>query len=425
MAALTADGSVAKMRQLSVFVLLVCVASLAAAERPPSPALPEAAQPQAITLTPSHESGQPVVVIGQPRRDPAAGDRTPGEMVDFTLVDQLGRKVTKESLLGTPWVANFIFSTCPSHCPATMNEIFHLQRRLEDVDVKFVTITVDPQTDTVERLQELSKAFGADPERWLFLTGEPSEIQNVIMKGFQQAMQSNPMALAHSLNLMHVDATGTVVGQYRYHFEEPEGPDQLNTLRKVLKGEIETPEENRFKGGPQISMPEVEATGADAPALEAGASPPAREGNEAPVPAWVDRLRTTNALLNGMATVLLLLGFTAVLSGYIETHKRLMLMAFGTSIAFLVCYLTYHGALKHFTGMGHKPYQGDESLLTAYRVILWSHIALAAITPVLASITIYRGLAGLWESHRRIARVTFPIWLYVSVTGVIIYFMNA
>jgi protein SCO1/2/putative membrane protein len=413
---------VSELRRLCGLLLTCCCGIAAAADRPPSPPLP-AAEEQVITLAPSDDPNPPVVVIGEPRKDPAWENRKPGEIVNFTLTDQLGREVTKESLLGTPWVANFIFSRCHSHCPATLNELFHLQRRLEDVDVKFVTITVDPQTDDVARMKELSKAFGADPERWLFLTGEPAEIQNVIMDGFKQPMSSNPMLLAHSMNLMHVDEAGEIIGQYRYHFQEPGAPDQFRVLEQVLEGEIETPAENRFKGGPQITMPEIEGP-ETTEAGDAAAARPVQPAADA-VPAWVERLRTTNALLNGVATVLLLLGFTAILSGHIEVHKRLMLMAFGTSIAFLVCYLTYHGALKHFTGVGHKPYGGDESLLGAYRTILWSHIALAAITPILASITIYRGLAGLWDSHRRIARVTFPIWLYVSATGVIIYFMNA
>ncbi|MCA9053051.1 MAG: DUF420 domain-containing protein, partial [Planctomycetaceae bacterium] len=95
------------------------------------------------------------------------------------------------------------------------------------------------------------------------------------------------------------------------------------------------------------------------------------------------------------------------------------------SVAFLVSYLTYHAGLKHFTGVGHKPYTGADHLLGLYRAILGTHIVLAAIVPVLAIITIRRGLNQQWESHRKIAKITFPIWLYVSVTGVVIYFMNA
>jgi protein SCO1/2/putative membrane protein len=102
----------------------------------------------------------------------------------------------------------------------------------------------------------------------------------------------------------------------------------------------------------------------------------------------------------------------------------MMLFAFAVSVAFLASYLTYHGGLKHYTGVGHKPYSGDPSLQGVYRGLLVTHIILAAAVPVLAIITIRRGLKQQWESHRKIAKITFPIWLYVSVTGVVIYFMN-
>lgn len=343
-------------------------------------------------------------------------------MVPFTLTDQQGRTVTRESLLGRPWVANFIFSTCPTHCPATLREIYEMQRRLRDTDVRFVTFTVDPATDTVERLHEVSKAFGADPERWLFLTGEPAELHKVIADGFQQVMVANPMQLAHSLNLMHVDATGRIVGKYRYHFQEPEGPDQLNLLRQVLLGQLETPEANRFVPNVAPSdLPSSSASTSEQPAATSAGSDAAPDS----VPAWVDRLRTTNALLNGLATLLLLAGLSAIKGQRVELHKRLMLTAFGVSVVFLACYLTYHGGLKHYTGVGHKPYAGAPSLLAVYRLILGTHIVLAAVVPVLAIVTIRRGLTAQWEAHRRIAKVTFPIWLYVSVTGVVIYFMNA
>ncbi|MFV0442312.1 MAG: DUF420 domain-containing protein [Planctomycetaceae bacterium] len=373
-----------------------------------------------IVLEPSEDPTP--VVIGQPRLDGTG--RLPGKMVDFKLQDQLGREVTRESLLGQPWVANFIFAECPTHCPATLSQIYELQRRLKDTDVKFVTVTVNPAQDTVAKMAELSKAFGADPERWLFLTGEPVEISKLIVDGFQQVMVSNPMRLAHSLNLMHVDAQGNIVGQYRYHFQEPEGPDQINLLRQVLLGQIETPDDNKFVPDAAAKIVSQALTNGDVVAGDA-ALPAADSASDSPVvPAWVDRLRTTNAMLNSLATLLLLAGFWAIKSGQPQLHKRLMLFAFAVSVAFLATYLTYHGALKHFTGVGHKPYAGAAALQGVYRVLLVSHILLAAVTPILAVITIYRGLKEQWDRHRKIAKITFPIWLYVSITGVVIYFMN-
>ncbi len=375
-----------------------------------------------IPLVPTRDGDQPTITIELPPTSAGSG-AVSNEIPPFTLVDQQGRTVTRETLLGSPWVANFIFARCPTHCPYTLREVFELQERTQGTDVKFVTVTVDPANDTVEKMAELSKAFAADPDRWLFLTGEAAEIRKLIMDGFKQPMESSPMALAHSLNLMHVDAEGKVIGQYRYHFQEPNAADELQVLRRVLEGKIETPVKNRF----MASIPagaRAEGTVEDMPAAEAGDS--------GSVPQWVDRLRTTNAMLNGLATLLLLTGLAAIAAGSIRLHRRMMMTAFLVSVAFLASYLTYHGALKHFTGIGHKPYAGSKSLETAYRTILWSHIALAAVTPILAIITIVRGFRAdrtqLPEDvagHRRIARITFPIWLYVSITGVIIYFMNA
>ncbi|MEZ6065755.1 MAG: DUF420 domain-containing protein [Planctomycetaceae bacterium] len=335
---------------------------------------------------------------------------------------------SRETLAGKPWIANFIFISCESHCPATLREMYNLQRQLRETDVHFVTITVDPITDTQERMAEKAKAFGADPDRWLFLTGDPLQVRKLITQGFQQTMEASPMRTAHSLNLMHVDASGKVVGKYRYHYADPTGPDELAKLRRVLEGRLETPEENRFVPAITTTAPVTGPTATEvlaAASAQASKSPDGLSDKASPaVPGWVDRLRGTNALLNGLATVLLLAGFGAIKSGQTSLHKRLMLTAFATSVAFLACYLTYHGALKHFTGVGHKPYGGDADWLNVYRTVLWTHIALAAITPVLAIVTIRRGLKEDWPAHRRIAKITFPIWLYVSVTGVMIYFMN-
>ncbi len=140
-------------------------------------------------------------------------------------------------------------------------------------------------------------------------------------------------------------------------------------------------------------------------------------------PDWVRALPGVNAALNGLATLLLVCGYALIRQGKVKGHKRAMLSAFAASIAFLACYAAYHCALRHFTGEGSKPFLGIGAIRTVYFTILISHIVLAALVPVLASITIYRGLHSQWERHKRIAKVTFPIWLYVSVTGVTIYVM--
>lgn len=140
-------------------------------------------------------------------------------------------------------------------------------------------------------------------------------------------------------------------------------------------------------------------------------------------PDWVLILPGVNAALNGLATLLLVAGYLKIRQRRIRQHKKLMLSAFATSILFLVCYLAYHFGLHYYTGQSGRPFQGTGAVRTVYLTILITHVLLAMAVPFLASMTIWRAYRQDWERHMRIARVTFPIWLYVSVTGVIIYLM--
>ncbi len=130
----------------------------------------------------------------------------------------------------------------------------------------------------------------------------------------------------------------------------------------------------------------------------------------------VSMLPLVNASLNGVTTILLLIGYLFIRKKMIDKHKIVMLSAFGTSSLFLVSYVIYH-----WFKSGPKLYAGDYQ--TVYYFILLTHIILAAIIIPLALFTLYRGLSTQIEKHRKVAKITFPIWLYVSVTGVIIYSM--
>ncbi|MFL3015488.1 MAG: DUF420 domain-containing protein [Candidatus Neomarinimicrobiota bacterium] len=130
----------------------------------------------------------------------------------------------------------------------------------------------------------------------------------------------------------------------------------------------------------------------------------------------VSMLPFVNALLNGITTLLLITGYFLIRTRKINAHKTVMLTSFGTSSLFLVSYVIYH-----WFKSGPKSYIGDYQ--TIYYFILISHIILAAIIIPLALFTLYRGWVSQIEKHRRIAKITLPIWLYVSVTGVIIYQM--
>ena len=131
----------------------------------------------------------------------------------------------------------------------------------------------------------------------------------------------------------------------------------------------------------------------------------------------VHYLPTINAALNATATVLLVVGLILIKQRREQAHKIIMLAAFGVSMLFLACYLWYHFQV------GHVKFAGPEPIRTVYHIMLQSHVLLAATVPVLAGRTIYLGLADRRMAHRRWAKWTFPIWLYVSVTGVVIYVM--
>ncbi|HIA85399.1 MAG TPA: DUF420 domain-containing protein [Candidatus Marinimicrobia bacterium] len=130
----------------------------------------------------------------------------------------------------------------------------------------------------------------------------------------------------------------------------------------------------------------------------------------------VSKLPLLNASLNGMTTILLVIGYILIRNKKRQQHKNVMLTAFGTSAAFLVSYVIYH-----WFKSGPKQYTGEFPEI--YFFILITHIILAAIIIPLALITLYRGWMDQLKKHRKIAKITLPIWLYVSVTGVVIYWM--
>lgn len=128
-------------------------------------------------------------------------------------------------------------------------------------------------------------------------------------------------------------------------------------------------------------------------------------------------LPAVNAALNATAATLLTAGYVLIRQGRREAHKRCMLGALAASAVFLACYVVYH------LEVGSKPYPGTGALRTVYLLILASHVILAVTILPLALITTTRALRDQFDRHVRVARWTFPLWLYVSVTGVVIYLM--
>ena len=128
-------------------------------------------------------------------------------------------------------------------------------------------------------------------------------------------------------------------------------------------------------------------------------------------------LPALNATLNGLSALLLVIGYILIRQRKIEAHRYAMLSAFGVSIAFLVSYLVYHFEV------GSVRFQKTGPIRTLYLGILLTHTILAATVPFLSVITLLRAFQRRFPAHRKIARYTFPIWLYVSLTGVVVYWM--
>lgn len=310
-------------------------------------------------------------------------------VVDFELSDHQGGQLSSADLRGKFWVADFIFTNCAGTCPMMQSEMAKLQEALhkrltpsELERVRLVSFSVDPRRDTVERLADYSKPYAPRKGFWYWVTGGEGEVQRVAREGFKLSAQpggEGEEEIIHSDKLVLVDDQFVIRGYYTGTSGEAR---VLEKLIQDLRGALL---EERWLG--------VRA-------------------------AVIDVLPHLNACLNAIAGMLLICGFVAVKRGRIQTHKRFMIAAFVCSAVFLLSYLVhkYHVGTTHFR----------EDLVVVrwiYLCILISHFLLAILVLPLAVTTIAFGLLDKIEKHRRLAKWTFPIWIYVSVTGVIVYLM--
>lgn len=156
--------------------------------------------------------------------DDAAWPDTP--VVDFELTDQTNKPFSSSELTGQVWVASFFFANCPGFCLNLNQQIDALVKELGDVDVRFVSFTVDAAHDTPAALADYSKRFNADPERWVFLTGDPAVIERVAGESFK--VSAAPAT--HTGRVMLVDREGKVRGAYLYN-----SPSEITALKQKIK----------------------------------------------------------------------------------------------------------------------------------------------------------------------------------------------
>ena len=130
-----------------------------------------------------------------------------------------------------------------------------------------------------------------------------------------------------------------------------------------------------------------------------------------------------NASLNALSAVFLISGFYFILRGEVHKHRLCMLTASTVSALFLICYVSYHTLRTYYFGLGPTRFIGTGLSRPIYFTILTSHTFLAALVTPFVLWTLVRALKGRFDKHKKLARLVFPVWIYVSVTGVVVYYM--
>jgi len=293
----------------------------------------------------------------------------------FSLINQDHEPVTEQSFRGQPWVAAFIFTQCAGPCPMMSAKMATLQERIPDASIKLVSISVDPERDTPDVLKQYASKLKADTTRWFFLTGDrPAILQ--LSAGLKLTMPDAPDPLLHSTRFVLIDDKGDVRGTYDGTSEE--------SVAKLVND-----------------------------AALAGPS----HGSVAMIPPK-ETLALINATLNGTSAVLLVTAFILVRRKNYVGHASCMIAALTTSTLFLVSYITSI-VVYHDRSSGLQP----GLLRTGYFILLFTHVVLAIGMLPLIGLAVLRAYQRQWVKHRRVAFPAFVIWLYVSVTGVIIYWM--
>jgi protein SCO1 len=338
-----------------------------------------------------------------PKSMPAAQDLGAAALPvgEFQLQERSGRTVRNTDLSERVWIASFIFTRCPLSCPRISGVMKGLQERLAKTSVLLVSISVDPEHDSPSVLTDYANKFGASVDRWWFLTGSKPSTYELVQNRFKLALGETPAsdrtsdteAISHSDRLALVDH-GRVIG-----FFESSDARSLDELAGSARWRA--------------------------------------------LPAWVRDLPTVNASLNALCAVFLVAGWSAIRRrgalvadpsspasresrrptslldlAAVRAHLSFMLSAFATSSIFLTSYLVYHFLA------GSMPFRQAGAVRMVYFTILLSHTLLATFGVVpLVIATLLHAVRGEFAKHARIARITFPIWLYVSITGVVIYLL--
>jgi protein SCO1/2/putative membrane protein len=301
---------------------------------------------------------------------------------DFDLEERDGTEIRSRDLLGKIWVVQFFYpgcNLCSKNTP-TMKRLQDIYRGKADVRL----VSIDLNDSGLETLRQFAKDHDAEPGQWLFLTGLQSRVFAIVEGGFGNTVFKNPHPtpgdeIIHTTRLVLIDHSGIMVGYV---------DGTKDNAADALKVEIDALRSRR-----RLEQ-RIPITGADMP--------------------WF------NAILNSSCTVRLLLGWIAIRLRFVTLHKIAMLLALAVSMAFLASYLFYHFVVME---MESTRFRGEGTVRSVYLAILLTHTLLAIVVAPLVILTAVMGLRNSLATHVKIARWTLPIWLYVSVTGVVVYWM--
>lgn len=291
---------------------------------------------------------------------------------DFQLEDADGKPFRPADLRGKAWFAHFFFTTC-KECAKNVPTLIALRDKIAGKkDYRIVSISLN--ADSRANLRAYREDLGGDPEQWIFLTGPKDKVHAIVQETFKQPAADNPQAepgseILHSLSLAVVDPQGTIVA-----YEDGKNDGAADALYRRARATVH----------PKYLLPSL------------------------------------NATLNGLAAVLLVLGYRAIKARQETLHKWIMTSALAVSAAFLASYLYFH-----FVVQDGQParFLGQGLVRWVYFAILLSHTLLAVIVAPMAILVAVQGWRDRRPAHVRLARWTWPIWLYVSVTGIVVYWM--
>jgi protein SCO1 len=292
----------------------------------------------------------------------------------FTLQTSDGKTFDPQSLRGKVWIAHFFYTTCTGGCTKTAPTMMALQKAFAGSKRDVALVSISLNDDSPDALKRYAQDLGADPDQWQFLTGPKAGVHEIVQKVFFQSAQISGSEepgkeIDHAFNLVLVDAQGEMRGYI-------DGSKPGNVAALVSR--------TRELVGPKFVLPAI------------------------------------NAGLNGLCAVLLVAGYVAIRNRRETFHKLCMMSALVVSMIFLASYLYYH-----FVVLDGQPtrFQGEGWVRPVYFAILLTHTVLAALVAPLALYVAYQGLRDRRPRHVKVARWTLPIWLYVSITGVVVYWM--